>query len=577
MRVLVIGAGASGLVTAKTLRERGHEVNIVSDSERVGGTFENKAYKDARMVSSKFLTLFSDFRKPDAEVHMSLKDYVTYLEQYKSHFQLGGLMRMGTAVLDVKRKADGSYTVVLQCAGETTVREEAWDAVAVCSGLHNIPRIPVFPGQEGFKGKILHSSTYKDPEIFRGQRVLVIGTGETGFDIGYAAATHGASAVTMSTRHGFVSVPSAFKPELPPLDCIIMNFGTHYWESDWAARVGLHWWITTKFTRMGFLIMTGTTYGFNQWVGKRYNMTWEEGRKHIVNKSNKCMPLMSRKAKKQASWWQRKLYSYWDGDTSVGQDIDLIEGSIAKLEGNAVHYNTNKGGQTSVDVDVVVLATGYRQRFPFLFPGPDEKPAEGAEFRGTDDPLPEEHFIVNPEEPRLAYIGFIRPNVGAIPPMSELQAMWWCEKLEGKLKCKAPDYYKLKDSRLNYGVDYGYYMFALAREMGAVPSLFHWFFRRPKVAITACFGQAHVPIFRLQGPWACKEAEETCSTELYTQVMRRPFMMNFIFFFEAIAFAVINSVIGVLETKVGQALAVAGAGLGLAMSSRGDVMRSLRN
>jgi len=47
MRVLVIGARASGLVTAKTLRERGHDVFIVTDSHTVGGTFENKAYKGA--------------------------------------------------------------------------------------------------------------------------------------------------------------------------------------------------------------------------------------------------------------------------------------------------------------------------------------------------------------------------------------------------------------------------------------------------------------------------------------------------------------------------------------------------
>ena len=31
---------------------------------------------------------------------------------------------------------------------------------------------------------------------------------------------------------------------------------------------------------------------------------------------------------------------------------------------------------------------------------------------------------------RLAYLGFVRPNVGAIPPMSEMQAMWWALRLK---------------------------------------------------------------------------------------------------------------------------------------------------
>jgi len=584
MRVLVIGAGSSGLVTAKTVRERGHEVRIVTDSSdgRVGGTFENKAYKNARMVSSKFLTCFSDFRRPDAEVHMSLADYVTYLEEYTAHFNLRGTIRGNTTVVSIRKAEDGAgeYIVQMSDKGDSKPWEEKYDAIAVCSGLHNYPRVPKFPGQESFTGTILHSSDYKDPEILRGKRVLVIGTGETGFDIGYAAATNGAESVTMSTRHGFVSVPSVFGEDKPPLDCIIMNYGTHYWESDFAARIGLHWWITTKFTRLGFLFSTGTTYGFNQWVGKRFNMTWDEGRKHIVNKSARCMPLLSRKAKREANWLARKIYSYWDSAIPEGAlDIDLVEGSVKSMQGKTVTYDANKGGERCVEADIVVLCTGYRQRFPFLFgDGKVATASMGGENHcpSMDDPLPTEHFICNPDEPRLAYIGFIRPNVGAIPPMAELQAMWWCEKMEGKLACKAPDYYKLHESRLNYGVDYGYYMFALAKEIRAVPSLLYWLVRRPKIALTCGFGQAHVPIFRLQGPFATKEAQEVCANELFAPLKKRPFMMNFLFAFEALCFGVINGFLVALENPRSRALVTLGVGAALLRKdSVRDQIRSL--
>jgi len=565
MKVLVIGAGASGLVTAKVLRERGHEVSIVSDSQRVGGTFENKSYKNARMVSSKYLTCFSDFRRPDAEMHMTLNDYVTYLEEYTVHFDLKGIIRYGTTIASIREGEMKEY-IIQMSDKDGKPWEEKYDAVAVCSGLHNFPRVPQFPGQESFTGEILHSSDYKDPEILRGKRVLVIGTGETGFDIGYAAATNGAKEVTMSTRHGFVSVPSAFGEDKPPLDCIIMNYGTHYWESEFAQRVGLHWWITTKFTRLGFLFSTGTTYGFNQWVGKRFNMTWDEGRKHIVNKSARTMPLLSRKAKREANWLVRKIYSYWDTAIPEGAlDIDLVEGSVSSMQGTTVKYDTAKGDR-SVEADIVVLCTGYRQRFPFLFGegkvgGPSM--AEDSHCPSKDDPLPTEHFIVNPDAPRLAYIGFIRPNVGAIPPMAELQAMWWCEKMEDKLACKANTYYKLHESRLNYGVDYGYYMFALAREIRAVPSLLYWALRRPKIALVCGYGQAHVPIFRLQGPFATKEAQEVCANELWQPLMKRPFMMNFLFAFEALCFGIINGVLCALENPRSRAVVTLGVGAAL--------------
>jgi len=563
MRVLVIGAGASGLVTAKTLRERGHEVSIVDASSALGGTFENKAYSGARMVSSKYLTCFSDFRSAEAEVHMTLVDYVAYLRDYSAHFGLEPLLRLGTRVEALSPSGSGGYEVTLR-AGDGQPRAEAWDAVAVCSGLHNVPRVPCFPGQERFAGEVLHSSAYKDPELFRGRRVLVLGTGETGFDMGYAAATHGAESVTLATRHGFVSVPACFSEKLPPLDCIIMNFATHAWESQWAQRVGMHWWVTTKFTRLGFLLMTGCSYGFNQWVGKRYNMTWEEGRKHIVNKSSKCMPLLTRRAKRSAPWWQRWLYSGWDAPVeNVGLDIDLVEGSVSSLEADRVNFETASGTR-SVEADLLCLATGYRQQFPFL---------GKAASTGSDDPLPSQHFIVNPEAPRLAYIGFVRPNVGAIPPMAELQAMWWCQKLEGKLAGQSSELdqacYKLKDSRLPYGVDYGYYMFALAREMGAVPSLLHWLFRDPRVFVSCAFGQAHVPLFRLQGPFLDASCQATCSGELFRVILQRPVMMNAVFLVEALCFGAANACAALFE-RLGPRLTTLSfsafsAGLGLCL------------
>lgn len=539
MRVLVIGAGASGLVTAKTLKERGHDVSIIEASNIIGGTFENKRYKNARMVSSKYLTCFSDFRKPEAEMHMSLADYAVYLRDYAEQFGLLDCIQLGTCIESIKRTSSGDYEAVVVPGDARHGHVEKWDAVAVCSGLHNVPRVPTFPGQDSFSGTVLHSADYKDPDIFKGKRVLVVGSGETGFDLAYAAATNGASEVTISTRHGFVSVPACFGGNLPPLDCIIMNWATHGWESQWAQRVGLHWWITTKFTRLSFLLWTGTTYGFNQWGGRRYNMTWDEGRKHIVNKSSRCMPLITRKIKRQAPWWLRApWWNIWD--TTEGIDIDLVEGGIQRMDQGTVHFDTESGSRT-VDADIVVLATGYKQRFPFL----------SSEQEG-EDALPEEHFVVNPEEPNMAYIGFVRPNVGAIPPMSELQAMWWCEKLEGKLVCKSPDYYKLHGSRLSYGVDYGYYMFALAREINAIPSLLHWAFKNPCIAITCAFGQAHIPLFRLEGPFRDPKAQEICANELLGPILQRPIFMNAIFLIEAIGLGAVNAFIAAFESRTGR-------------------------
>ena len=83
--------------------------------------------------------------------------------------------------------------------------------------------------------------------------------------------------------------------------------------------------------------------------------------------------------------------------------------------------------------------------------------------------------------------------------MAELQAMWWVAKLQGRATGprvpSAP--YKLTNCRLSYGVDYGLYMFSLAREIGAAPNLARWMLERPAVALACAFGQAHAPLFQI--------------------------------------------------------------------------------
>ena len=52
-----------------------------------------------------------------------------------------------------------------------------FDAVCVCSGQLASPNFPNIPGIESFPGSVTHTSEYRVPSAFTGQRVLVIGTG----------------------------------------------------------------------------------------------------------------------------------------------------------------------------------------------------------------------------------------------------------------------------------------------------------------------------------------------------------------------------------------------------------------
>eukprot|EP00729_Bicosta_minor_P018210 gene18210-34438_t len=239
--VVVIGAGPSGLVAVKTLKEHGvKSVICLEMSHELGGTFVNKTYDDARLVSSRFITPFSDFRMPaGSEDHPTIPDYVAYLQSYSDHFGVTSLIRYGAKVEKVDKTgpvgSDARYTVVYS---DTATNEETTlvcGAVCVCSGLHNAPRVPKVPGMEKFKGSILHTSEYKERSILKDKRVLVVGCGETGLDM----------ACSLLVRRGFLSVPTEGAGDGVPLDTMITNLFESSYVHPWLEYTKLRWAFTT--------------------------------------------------------------------------------------------------------------------------------------------------------------------------------------------------------------------------------------------------------------------------------------------------------------------------------------------
>lgn len=552
-RILVIGAGPSGLVAAKTLVEHGYHVEVVEASRDIGGTFVNKAYDDGMLVSSRHITAFSDYRMPwgrPLKDHPSVEEYVEYLGAYCQEFGLRRLIRFGTLVRRVAKRRlptddpvwKHSYMVTMERKGDGTARttateERHYDAVCVCSGLHNVPAEPNVPGlRSDFAGKVLHSSTYKQRDIFAGQRVLVVGAGETGLDLAYRAVQARATEVTLAVRRGFLSVPTVIKNGVA-LDTLITNLFECSYQHDWVEYLKLKWRFTTPFIRLAFLLGTGSSGGYNQWAGCLPDV--KRGY-HIINKSTQAMPFINRPLK-QKSFLGRHLYHLLDDEQDPTlPDVDVKVAAPVRVSGpNTVEFSDG----TTRDFDVVVMATGYRQRFPFLFGGRDSE--------AGDDPLPEQRNICTADEPTMGFFGFVRPNVGAIPCMSEMQVMWWVRRLQGHIRAplKPPTYQLLGGNprTSNYSCDYGAYMHDLARDIGCVPNVAYWAVTQPKVAIAYCLGQAYVTFFRLQGPFAHADAPRVASQELFRPVVDRGLGANVLFMAIILLFGVINLGFWLLE------------------------------
>lgn len=218
--VAVIGGGVSGLVAAKSLIEEGIEPVIFEEGVEIGGIWrydENAtdgsrpAYWSMRANSSKEMMSFSDFEFPK-----SLPDFpdrasvLEYLNDYADQFRLRERIRFGAKVEKITLNDQaGSWEVVTKDLVRNDIQRQVFDAVAVCTGLYNKPKVPeqYYNGKaSSFLGTILHSSAYKRPHKFAGKNVVIVGLGSSGTEIAAELSTV-ARKVYLSTAKGGWLVP----------------------------------------------------------------------------------------------------------------------------------------------------------------------------------------------------------------------------------------------------------------------------------------------------------------------------------------------------------------------------------
>lgn len=188
-RYCVIGAGAAGISALQQLREAGHEVDCYEQTDRVGGHWHTD-YEALHLITSRDMTGFEDFPMPAHYPHFPRRDQVrAYLESYARHHGHYDIIRFNTTVSSVVPIAtDGpagsaGWTVTLD-SGERL----DYDGVLVANGHLWDQKVPMFPGT--FSGKQVHSGSYNNTDDIEGDRVLVVGAGNSGCDLAVDAAQH---------------------------------------------------------------------------------------------------------------------------------------------------------------------------------------------------------------------------------------------------------------------------------------------------------------------------------------------------------------------------------------------------
>lgn len=200
LEFVVIGAGPAGLAAGYYLKRAGAEFLIVDGAHQVGGSWPR--YYDS-------LQLFSPFRysqlpglpiSDDPDAYPRRDDVVRYLQHYAVIHALP--IRLGTRIETVESVAGGF--LLRQSDGEQLAARK----LIVATGAFGAPHIPQIEGHATFSGTILHSSDYLRPRPFRGQRVVIVGAGNSAVHI--AAELTEEARVTLAIRDRIKFLPQTY-------------------------------------------------------------------------------------------------------------------------------------------------------------------------------------------------------------------------------------------------------------------------------------------------------------------------------------------------------------------------------
>uniref|UniRef100_A0ACD5WYV8 Uncharacterized protein n=1 Tax=Avena sativa TaxID=4498 RepID=A0ACD5WYV8_AVESA len=191
--ILIVGAGPAGLATAACLTHLSIPYVIVEREDCNASLWRNRAYDRLKLhLAKEFCELPHMSYPADAPTYIPKTLFVKYLDDYTAcfHIQPKYLTCVESSTYDNDKKC---WSIVTRDMAEGTTINFIAKFLVVASGENNGENIPVIPELDSFPGEAIHSSTYKSGKSFSGMSVLVIGSGNSGMEIAYNLATHGAN------------------------------------------------------------------------------------------------------------------------------------------------------------------------------------------------------------------------------------------------------------------------------------------------------------------------------------------------------------------------------------------------
>ncbi|RWR96088.1 putative indole-3-pyruvate monooxygenase YUCCA5 [Cinnamomum micranthum f. kanehirae] len=322
---IIVGAGPSGLAVGACLKEQGVPFIMLERADCIASLWQKRTYDRLKLHLPKQFCQLPKLPFPDEFPEYPTKNqFINYLESYAKHFKISP--RFNECVQSAKfDETSGLWRVKSICTkGGTKGLGEVeyicrWLVVATGENAERV--VPEIEGRAEFMGQVIHACDYKSGEDFRGKQVLVVGCGNSGMEVSLDLCNHNAfpSMVVRSSVH-----------VLPREICGKSTFETAVFLMKWLPI-----WLVDKLLLVLAWLVLGSTekYGL-----KRPSV----GPLELKNAQGKT-PVLDIGA----------LNKIKSGEIKVVPGVKKFSsGSVELVDGQ------------NLEVDSVILATGYRSNVP---------------------------------------------------------------------------------------------------------------------------------------------------------------------------------------------------------------------
>lgn len=320
---VIVGGGPSGLATAACLKEQGVPFVVLEREECIASLWQKRTYDRLKLHLPKQFCQLPNFPFPDDfPEYPTRKQFVDYLETYAKHFGINP--NFNECVQSAKYDETSGLWRVKTVSTRGSTRSEIeyicrWLVVATGENAECV--MPEIEGINEFSSEVIHSSRYKSGEKYKGQRVLVVGCGNSGMEVSLDLSNHNASP-SMVVRSSVHVLPREI-------------FGKSTFELTVLLMSWLPIWLVDKLMLILAWLVIGNTekYGLKR-------------------------PAMGPMAYK-ASQGKTPVLDIGALDKIKSGDINIVPG-IKKFTRGQVELVDGE----ILDIDAVVFATGYRSNVP---------------------------------------------------------------------------------------------------------------------------------------------------------------------------------------------------------------------